>query len=307
MAEPTATVEAVLYTDPLCSWSWAFEAPARRLRYELGEQLAWHTVLGGLLPDWETYRDPLNDIGRPVQMGPSWREVHHLSGMPLDETIWLRDPPASSYPASVAVKAAERQGRAAGEAYLRRAREAVMLEQRNIARREVLLALADELAARSGGSFDADRFHADLDGEAALDAFREDLKDVRFRGIGRFPTLLLRLPAGPERRGLIQVGYRPYSALRAALAQLAPDLEPRSRATDAAAYAVHWRGVTAREAAEALEIPTEAAERSLAAAVAAGNLERRGCRGSRGWLYAPPEPVPAVATQSSFATQSPTT
>jgi predicted DsbA family dithiol-disulfide isomerase len=300
-AATAPTVEAVFYTDPLCSWSWAFEAPARRLRHELGGQLAWHTVLGGLLPDWESYRDPLNDIGRPTQMGPSWREVHHLSGMPLDDTIWLLDPPASSYPASVAVKAAERQGAAAGEAYLRRVREAVMLERRNVARREVLLALADELAARSAGAFDAARFRADLDGEAALDAFREDLKEVRFRGIGRFPTLLLRLPAGTERRGLIQVGYRPYTALRAALAQLAPDLEPLRRAVDVAAYAAAWQGVTAREAAEALEVPTEAAERALAATVSAGELE------NRGWIYAPAAPALATAAQSSFATQRPTT
>src|SRR5436309_3295910 len=72
-------------------------------------------------------------------MAPAWREVHHLSGMPLDELVWLVDPPASSYPASVADKAAELQGAAAGEAYLRRAREAVMLERRNIARPAALL------------------------------------------------------------------------------------------------------------------------------------------------------------------------
>jgi putative protein-disulfide isomerase len=297
MTATVAVVEAVLYTDPLCSWSWAFEAPARRLRHELGGQLAWHTVLGGLLPDWESYKDPLNDVGRPTQMGPSWREVHHLSGMPLDETIWLLDPPASSYPASVAVKAAGRQGAAAGEAYLRRVREAVMLERRNVARREVLLALADELAARGPESFDAVRFRADLDGEAALDAFRENLKDVRFRGIGRFPTLLFRLPDG---RGRMQVGYRPYPALRAALAELAPDVEPLHRATDAVLYAAAWQGVTAREAAEALEIPTAAAERELDAAVAAGDLTRRG------WIYAPPALAPVTAAQSSFEIQAPT-
>jgi protein-disulfide isomerase-like protein with CxxC motif len=234
-------------------------------------------VLGGLLPDWETYRDPLNDVGRPAQMAPAWREVHHLSGMPLDELVWLVDPPASSYPASVAVKAAELQGAAAGEAYLRRSREAVMLERRNIARREVLLALADEIAGRTPG-FDAARFRRDLEGEEALEAFREDLKDARYQRIGRFPTLLLRIPDGP---GVLQVGYRPYPALRAALARIAPGLEPLCQAEDATAYAVSWQGVTAREAAEALGAPPETARAALDAAVETGALELRGA------VYAP--------------------
>lgn len=206
-------------------------------------------------------------------MGPSWKEVHHLSGMPIDELIWLVDPPQSSYPASVAVKAAELQGTAAGEAYLRRLREAVMLERRNIGRREVLLALAGELA-----DLDSVRFRRDLDGEEALNAFREDIKDARFRGIARFPTLLLRIPDG---HGVIQVGYRPYPALRAALARIAPDLSPLRQAEDPAAYAAHWQGVTAREAAESLGVTTEAVEPALADAVAAGTLTRRG------WIYAP--------------------
>jgi putative protein-disulfide isomerase len=211
-------------------------------------------------------------------MGPSWKEVHHLSGMPIDELIWLVDPPESSYPASVAVKAAELQGTAAGEAYLRRLREAVMLERRNIARREVLLSLADELATQTTPDFDSARFRQDLDGEEALDAFRADVKDARFRGIARFPTLLLRIPDG---HGVIQVGYRPYPALRAALARIAPDLSPLRQAEDPAAYAACWQGVTAREAAEALGATTSTVEPALDDAVAAGTLTRRG------WIYAP--------------------
>lgn len=233
-------------------------------------------MLGGLLPDWQSFSDPLNDVTRPAQMGPSWKEVHHLSGMPIDELIWLVDPPQSSYPASVAVKAAELQGRAAGEAYLRRLREAVMLERRNIGRRDVLLVLAAELAGRRELHFDARRFAADLEGAEALDAFREDVRDARFRGIARFPTLLLRIPDG---HGVIQIGYRPYPALRAALTRIAPDLGPSRRAEDPVAYAAFWQGITAREAAEAVDVETGAAEVALAAldrAVTAGALTRRG-------------------------------
>jgi putative protein-disulfide isomerase len=59
------------YTDPLCSWSWAFEPQWRYLRYNCGERLTWRYRMGGLLPDWQSYQDPFNDVGNPAQMGRS--------------------------------------------------------------------------------------------------------------------------------------------------------------------------------------------------------------------------------------------
>jgi putative protein-disulfide isomerase len=271
-------VEVIYYTDPLCSWSWAFEAVWRRLRYELGGRIAWRYVLGGMIPDWQTFNDPLHSVHRPAQMGPSWYEVRHRTGMPIDEMIWLQDPPASSYPACVAVKAAGLQGAAVEEAYLRRLREAVMLERRNVARREVLVETFEELAGHDLlDPLDplapvTARFRRDLVGDEALEAFRADLKDAGYREIGRFPTFVLRGAAG---RAVLVVGYRPYAVFREALAAVAPDLEPSRTAADPVAYALHWGSITAAEVAEALgRPPGEVAEvaRVLDAAAAAGGL-----------------------------------
>jgi predicted DsbA family dithiol-disulfide isomerase len=213
------------YTDPLCAWSWALEPHRCRLRAEFGGRLAWRSVMGGMIADWRTYHDPLNSIHNPSQLGPHWFQVRQLTGVTLDERIWHEDPPASSYPACLAVKAAERQGSQAGEAYLHRLRAAVMGSRRNIARAEVLLALAEELADdRSRGlGFDVERFRDDLVGPEVRDAFQEDLREVRYRGIDRFPTLVLRAGDEPE---IALAGYRPYEILREALARVAPDLRP---------------------------------------------------------------------------------
>ncbi len=252
----TPDVEVTYFTDPLCSWSWAFEAVWRRLRYELAGRIAWRYVLGGLIPDWQSFSDPLHSVHRPAQMGPSWYEVRHLTGMPVDEMIWLEDPPASSYPACVAVKAAARQGATVEEAYLRRLREGVMLERRNIARREVLLELFGEVA----GATPCGRFRRDLGGEEALTAFREDLKDAGYRNIGRFPALVLRGTGG---RAVLIVGYRPYPVLREALAAVAPGLAPVRTAADPVAYARHWGSITAAEVAEALARPAAEVAQAL--------------------------------------------
>jgi putative protein-disulfide isomerase len=245
-----ALVQVEYFTDPLCSWSWAFEVQWRRLRYECAERLNWRYRMGGLIANWRGYDDPLNDIRSPAQMGPQWFEVHEMSGMPLDDQLWQSDPPASSYPACIAVKAAERQGATAIEAYLRRLREAVMMERRNIARRDILLAVAQEAAA--AGLLDLDHFCDDLDAAEPTDSFRQDLRDAAYYGIGRFPTLILHRYDG---RGIVLVGYRPYEALKAAIEHLVPGItQPPALPPEelAVAYVTRWGRVVARELMEVL-------------------------------------------------------
>lgn len=246
----TAIVDITYYTDPLCSWSWAFEPVWRRLRFEMGERLSWRYRMGGMIPDWRRFADPINDIGSPGHMGPYWLEVSRLSGMPIEPGIWHEAPPASSYPACLAVKAAELQGRELAERYLRRAREAVMLERRNIALRSVLLELAEELTAHSskpeaeGGALNVAAFRGALESGVALAALREDLRDTKYRDIGRFPTLIIR---GRETSGVVLVGFRPYDVLAEAVRQVAGAEPSASSCTPTATqYRTFWQGVTSR-------------------------------------------------------------
>ena len=247
-AGPAVAVEIDYWTDPLCCWSWALEPQWRRLRYEFDGVIAWRYRMGGMIPDWSSYSDPMNSISRPLQMGPLWFQARHLSGMPIDDKLWVEDPPSSSYLPCVAVKAAERQSPRAAEVYLRRLREAVMCRRRNVARREVLLSIADELAADRPAAFDAAAFARDLDAPRAVELFREDLKHAGYRSIGRFPTLTLRRPGAGN--GIIVVGYRPYPALLQALAQVAPELTPVNPVTCPRAYAAYWGDLLPRELTE---------------------------------------------------------
>lgn len=242
-------VEIVYYTDPLCCWSWAFEPQWRRLRYEFSGKIRWRYRMGGLLPDWNSYNDPMNAVSRPLQMGPVWMEARYVSGMPIQDRIWYEDPPTSSYPACIAVKCAELQSVEVGEQYLRCIREAVMLEGRNIAKNEVLIDEAVKLAQKLPQVFDAAQFENDLKQGAGREAFRQDLQKVRYYQIGRFPTLTLQRPSQP---GVMITGYRPYSVLLDALSRVAPDLKPVQQASDAEAYKNYWGQATEREVSEAL-------------------------------------------------------
>ena len=97
--------------------------------------------------------------------------------MPLDPRIWAGDPPRSSYPACIAVKAAAEQGREApAERYLRGLREGFMCHRRKLDGPEALV----EEARRAG--LDVQRFRIDLESNAILEAFGE-----RPRGVAHDP------------------------------------------------------------------------------------------------------------------------
>ena len=208
--------------------------------------------MGGMLQDWDSFDDPMNSVSRPIQMGPVWMEAKNITGMPMEDKVWFRDPPASSFPACVGVKCAGLQSPEAEEWYLRRLREAIMLRGKNIAKKEVLLEVAETLAAEKPHLFDSSRFKTDLQSGAGNDAFRQDLQDARYQRIGRYPTLTIQKPG---QKGVIITGYRPYDVLLEAVKQVSPELQPTQKEADLEAFKAYWGKLTEREEKEVEEVP----------------------------------------------------
>jgi len=200
-------IKITFYTDPLCCWSWAFEKHWRQLVTRYSAQISYRIVLGGMIPSWPKYNDPLNSISVPAQMGPLWMYAGELTQSKMCHSIWVEDPPHSSFPPSIAVKTAGLQSAKAAERYLLDMRVAMMEEGLNISKDDVLLAIARHIQIEE---FDFDRFVQDWRAGNGRQPFREDLCETRFHGIGRFPTLTFQSRRGP---GIILVGYRPYEVL----------------------------------------------------------------------------------------------
>jgi hypothetical protein len=113
--------------------------------------------------------------------------------MPVDPRVFLRDPPSSTHPAGIAVHAvAEQAGGERVGPYLRRLREAIMLERR---RMDSAPALLD--AARETGGLDLERLRVDFGSSAILERFGADLERARTAAPGeRDPgTGRIRLPS----------------------------------------------------------------------------------------------------------------
>jgi predicted DsbA family dithiol-disulfide isomerase len=205
------------YTDPLCCWSWALEPHWETLKKEFNNRIEWRYVMGGMIQDWNSYSDPLNSISRPIQFGPVWMHASHISGRPMDSSIWHKDPPASSFPSCIAVKCATLQSHVAGELLLQRLREAVMTKGLNIAREDIIFSIARDLSQEDGQIFNYARFEECWRDGSGTHAFRNDLQKTRFLRIGRYPTLTF---TNHNARGIMVTGYRPYDVLKEALGQM---------------------------------------------------------------------------------------
>jgi len=202
-------IDIVYYTDPLCCWSWALEPQLLQLEKEWPGTIRWRYCMGGLLPAWNHYADHNNNIQRPAQMGPLWMHASEMMETPIAHRIWVEDPPASSYPACIAVKCAALQSPEAEKLFLNTVRKAVMVHGFNIARYEVLLQVAKGVADIYK-SFSVVQFENDYRNGRGEDAFRKDLQEVKYRSIHRFPTLIIKKNTAGS---LLVAGFRPTAVL----------------------------------------------------------------------------------------------
>lgn len=114
--------------------------------------------MGGLLPSWDNFNR--YGITKPSDVATHWEEVCSFYEMPINQNIWLEDPLPSSYPPSIAFKAAQIQDTGKAVLFLRRIREMVFLEKKNIIKKEFLYAAAYDVG------LDAARLIRDLEGKA---------------------------------------------------------------------------------------------------------------------------------------------
>jgi putative protein-disulfide isomerase len=159
-------VAVTVFTDPYCPWSWAAEPQLRRLQVEFGGQLAFTFVIVGLRRQIE----PRDAAGLALETVDAAAE----SGMPADPRIFLRNPPSSTHPAGLAISAVADQADPAR--YIRRLREAILLEGRRMDNAPALLD-----AARETGGLDLGRLEVDFGSAAILERFAADLE--RGRGV----------------------------------------------------------------------------------------------------------------------------
>lgn len=264
-------ITLLYFTDPICSACWGVEPALRKLMLQYGDAIDLQVHMGGLLPGWEGFND--GGMTQPADIAPHWEQMSAHFHMPMLGDVWLRDPLPSSYPPSIAFKAAELQDKDKALVFLRRLRELVITQSRNITKWPVIA----EAATAAG--LDTARLHSDFNG-AAPALFQADLTLSRSIGVRGFPTFIFSNAAG-ERQ--VVYGARAYGYFAMAVKALLPGVKSANVPADLdALFAVHptW---CAEEVALAIGITHVQAETMLAAAEDKGLLKALHTRNGGLW------------------------
>ncbi|GGD69827.1 UPF0413 protein YjbH [Emticicia aquatilis] len=230
-AEP---IKIVYFTDPICSSCWGIEPQLRRLKLEYGSDVEVEYHMGGLLKDW-SYNS--GGISKPSDVAHHWDEVSHHYEMPIDGDVWLEDPLSSSYPPSIAFKAAEIQDKQKAILFLRKIREMVFLEKKNITKWEYLEKAANEVG------LNVQQLKQDFDGEAK-ELFKKDLILAREMGVRGFPSLFF---SDTSKNVLFMYGARPYNEFITKLTALTPNIQPQVFKSDWKSLFQKYNTLTAKE------------------------------------------------------------
>jgi len=241
------------FTDPYCTWCWGSEPILRKLKEVYGEQISIEYKMGGLVKDIKDFYDPLNYIGGELwyeQVAIHWEEASRKHGMPVDSSVFyeIKDSFTSTYPANIAVKAAELQDKDLAKKYLRRLREGAAAERKHIHKIEVQVELAKEIG------LDPIKFREDIVSGIAEYEFYKDLKECRSLGITGFPTFLIENLISGEK--ILVEGYHRYDYFEGLIDKLAG--KPLSKRiiskNDVLGFIKRWEKVATQEVATLLNI-----------------------------------------------------
>ncbi len=264
------SVKMIYYTDPICSSCWGIEPQLRKLKLEYGNSIVIEYRMGGLLPDWN-YNS--GGIGKPSDVASHWDEVSVHYDMPIDGDLWLEDPLDSSYPPSIAFKAAEMQDSEKAIAFLREIREMVFLYKKNIAKWEHI-----EAAAKKVG-LNIDQLKTDFEGNATA-LFEEDLKLGKELGVRGFPTVFFVDDSGNKE---IVYGSRPYVFYEMAILKINPNAIKREYSKNWETLFSKYPTLTAKEFSELSGTPRDESEKQLNELAVEGNLEKHTTKNGSIW------------------------
>jgi predicted DsbA family dithiol-disulfide isomerase len=255
------TVKLIYFTDPICSSCWGIEAQLRKLNLEYGTNYTIEYRMGGLLPDWN-YN--VGGISKPSDVATHWEQAAAYYDMPIDGDVWLEDPLHSSYPPSIACKAAQMQDSEKSIKFLREIREMVFLRKKNITKWEHL-----EHAAKNAG-LNIGQFKTDYNEKAGA-LFEEDLKLTRSLGVNGFPTLIFTNAMGNKEQ---VYGSAPYQTFENALLKVFPAASKTNYDKSWKALFNKYHSLTTKEFAVLSETSGNESEKLLNKLTAEGHLTK---------------------------------
>lgn len=237
-------VELYIFIDPLCPKAFELQAIIRKLQVEYHPYFTWRFVLS-------TELTTLNCISN--------RTKECLSGDELDI--------AHPVLPSIAVKAAELQGKRAGLRYLTKLQEYALLQSKNVNSYKVLVEIAEEV------QLDMLEFQTDFGSKEAARAFQCDLYIKREMEVDEVPSIVF-FNECIEDEGLKVSGYYDYHIYKHILTELIGEPLASQPLPTIEELFVQFHTLTTREIAVIYSLTELAAERELKKRMLQQKIER---------------------------------
>lgn len=174
----------IYFSDPICSYCWNIEGFLKRLSLEYGDYFTIEERMGGLLRQFGEVDYEGQEINAK-KMAEAWDLTSEKLRIPINGSVWLTDPLSSSFPASIAFKAAELQSEKLAIDLLRKLRESLFVEAKNISKWEVI-----EADAKLVG-LNVAKLKEDYESGKAEALFNEDIALGQEVNVDVFPTLFI--------------------------------------------------------------------------------------------------------------------
>jgi predicted DsbA family dithiol-disulfide isomerase len=244
-------LEIYMFVDPLCPECWALEPIIKKLQIEYGRFFSIKYILSGRLASLN-----ISKKQKYENIADLWEKTASRTGMSCDGSLWFDTPIASPYLASIAIKAAELQGRKAGIRFLRKLQEGIFLEKQNISSFEVLKDIANSTG------LDVDEFVLDIHSESAGKAFQCDLKITSEMEVDEIPTLVF-FNENIEEEGIKITGYYPYEVYEQILEEMLPVKPEKSTPPSLESFLQCFKLVATKEVSVVYNLSMGEAEKEM--------------------------------------------
>ncbi|NML68753.1 DsbA family protein [Chryseobacterium sp. RP-3-3] len=266
-------ITIIYYTDPICSSCWGIEPQLRKLKLEYGNAVELDYRMGGLLPSWDIYNS--GGISKPSDVAHHWEEVSPYYQMPIEGGVWITDPLNSSYPPSIAFKAAQMQDKKKAVVYLRVLREMVFLDKLNITKLEHL-----EKAAELSG-LNVSQWKEDYESKAQIE-FKKDLDLGRQLGVRGFPTLIF---TKDDEILDILYGVKPYADFEHRIKKISADAKKEEYSLEPDQLFAIYPTLTTQEFAVLSNISFEKAFEKLQKLTEEDKVSRKKYKNGDLWIF----------------------
>lgn len=266
-------LEIYMFIDPLCPECWALEPIIKKLHIEYGRYFSIKHVLSGRIANLNVSKRKNYEV-----IAELWEKTASRSGMSCDGSLWLENPVASPYIASVAIKAAELQGRRAGIRFLRKLQEKLFIGKQNISHIEVLTSCAEN------AGLDVEEFISDFHSESAAKAFQCDLKITNEMEVQEIPTLVF-FNENAEDEGIKITGPYPYEVYVQILEEMLSEEPEKNQPPPLEKFLEYFKLVASKEIAVVYNMSISQVEREMKQLVLLQKVEQLPAKYGTFWRY----------------------